>query len=47
MSTTAWLSIAIETLVAVWVIRLIWRVESERPTEQVAPATDADAKLVE
>ena len=47
MTTAGWLTIAIEVLVAVWVVRVIWRVESDRPTEQIAPATDADVDLVE
>ena len=47
MTTAGWLTIAVEILVAVWVVRLIWRAENERPTEQIAPATDADVELVE
>ena len=47
MTTAGWLTIAIEILVAAWVVRLIWRVETQRPTEEIAPATDSDVELVE
>ena len=47
MTTAGWLTILLEVLVAVWVVRLIWRAESERPTEEIAPATDSDVELVE
>ena len=46
MTTLAWLTIALEVLLAVWVIRLIWRTETARPTEEIVPATDKDVELV-
>jgi hypothetical protein len=47
MTTVAWLTIVLEILLAVWVIRLVWRTENERPTEQIVPATDDDVELVD
>ena len=47
MTTAGWLTILLEVLVAVWVVRLVWRVESERPTEGIVPATGDDVELVE
>ena len=47
MTPLAWLTILIEILLAIWVIRLIWKTEGERPTEQIVPATDEDVELVE
>lgn len=46
MTTLAWLTILVEVGVAIWVIRLVWRTESERPTEQIVPATDEEVELV-
>lgn len=46
MSPSGWLAIAIEILLAIWVIRLIWRTEEERPTEDIVPATDEEVELV-
>jgi hypothetical protein len=47
MTTVAWLTIVLEILLAVWVIRLVWRTENERPTEQIVPAVDDDVELVD
>jgi hypothetical protein len=46
MTTLAWLTIALEVLVAIWVIRLIWKTEDARPTETIVPATDKEVELV-
>ncbi len=46
MSGLAWLAIGFEILLAVWVVRLIWKTESERPTEEIVPATDEEVELV-
>ena len=47
MTPLAWLMIALEVLLAIWVFRLVWRTEAERPTEDIVPANDADVELVE
>ena len=47
MTAAGWLTILLEVLVALWVVRLIWRVENERPTEEIAPDLDAEVELVE
>lgn len=46
MSPLAWSFIGLEILLTIWVVRLVWRVETERPTETIVPKTDADAELV-
>ena len=46
MSPLAWLAILLEVLLAIWVVRLIWRTEEERPTEEIVPATDEEVELV-
>ncbi len=46
MTPLAWLAIVLEIVLAVWVVRLIWRTEGERPTEEIVPATDEDVELV-
>ena len=47
MSPLAWLTIILEILLAIWVVRLIWRTENERPTKDIVPATDEEVELVE
>ena len=42
----AWLTIGIEILLAVWVIRLVWKTENNRPTEEIVPAEEDDVELV-
>ena len=46
MTPLVWLAIVLEIMLAVWVVRLIWRTEAERPTEEIVPATDEDVELV-
>lgn len=46
MGSLAWSLIGLEVILAIWVVRLVWRVEAERPTESIVPKTDADAELV-
>ena len=40
------LTIGIEILLAVWVIRLVWKTENNRPTEEIVPAEEDDVELV-
>ena len=47
MTPLAWLMIILDGLLAIWVARLIWRTEAEKPTEEIVPATDQDVELVE
>ena len=47
MTPLAWIMIILEVLLAIWVVRLIWRIEEEKPTEDIVPATDEDVELVE
>ena len=42
----AWLTIGIEILLAVWVIRVVWNTENNRPTEEIVPAEEDDVELV-
>lgn len=37
----------LEIVIVLWVIRLVWRIEREEPTESIVPATDGDVELVE
>ena len=46
MTALAWLTILAEVLLAVWVVRLVWRTETGRPTEEIVPAGDDDVELV-
>jgi len=46
MAPSAWLAIILEVLLAIWVVRLIWRTEGERPTEDIVPTTDEEVELV-
>ena len=46
MTAVAWLTIFLEVLLAAWVVRLVWRTEDERPTEEIVPAADDDVELV-
>ena len=46
MTLAAWLTIVLEALLAVWVVRLVWRTENERPTEEIVPAAADDVELV-
>ena len=46
MTPLVWPALVLETLLAVWVVRLIWRTEGQRPTEEIVPATDEDVELV-
>ena len=46
MTPLVWLALVLETMLAVWVVRLIWRTEAERPTEEIVLATDEDVELV-
>ena len=46
MTTTAWLTIGIEIFLAVWVIRVVWKTENNRPTEEIVPAEEDDVELV-
>ena len=46
MTPLLWLTLALEVLFAAWVVRLIWRTEQERPTEQIVPATAEEVELV-
>ena len=46
MTALAWLTILAEVLLAIWVIRLVWRTETDRPTEEIVPAGDDDVELV-
>ena len=46
MTTIAWLTIGIEILLAVWVIRVVWKTENNRPTEEIVPAEEDDVELV-
>ncbi len=39
--------VVLEVGVVLWVIRLVWRIEREEPTEQIVPATDEEVELVE
>ena len=47
MTSTAWLTIVVEVLLAIWVVRLIWRTENACPTEEIVPAGEDDVELVE
>ena len=47
MDTTIWLALVVEALLAAGVVRLIWRTERDKPTENIVPATEADVELVE
>jgi hypothetical protein len=46
MSTLVWLAFGLEIMLAVWVVRFIWRTENERPTEKIVPSTDEEVELV-
>ena len=46
MTTLAWLTIALEVVVAIWVVCLIWKTEDSRPTETIVPANDDEVELV-
>ena len=46
MTALAWLTILAEVLLAILVIRLVWRTETDRPTEEIVPAGDDDVELV-
>jgi hypothetical protein len=47
MTPLAWLAIALEVVLAIWVVRLIWRTENARPTEDIVPNTDDEVELVQ
>ncbi len=46
MGALAWVIVIGEILLAVFVMRLVWQVESDRPTETIVPETDDDTELV-
>jgi len=46
MTPSGWLAIILEILLAIWLVRFIWRTEEERPTEDIVPATDKEVELV-
>ncbi len=39
--------VVLELSIVLWVIRLVWKIEREEPTERIVPATDEDVELVE
>jgi hypothetical protein len=47
MGVVAWGFLIGEVVLVIWVMRFIGRVEKERPTESIVPATAADIELVE
>ena len=47
MGIAAWAFLIGEVVLVIWVMRFIGRVERERPTELIVPATAADIELVE
>ena len=47
MGVAAWAFLIGEIVLVIWAVRLIGRVEKERPTESIVPATAADIELVE
>jgi len=47
MGIAAWAFLIGEVVLVIWALRFIGRVEKERPTESIVPATAADIELVE
>ncbi len=47
MGVVAWGFLIGEVVLVIWVMRFIGRVEKERPTASIVPATAADIELVE
>ena len=47
MGVAAWAFLIGEVVLVIWVLRFIGRIEKERPTESIVPATAADIELVE
>ena len=47
MEVAAWAFLIGEVVLVIWVLRFIGRIEKERPTESIVPATAADIELVE
>ena len=47
MGVAAWAFLIGEVALVIWVLRFIGRIEKERPTESIVPATAADIELVE
>ena len=47
MGVAAWGFLIGEVILVIWALKLIGRIEKERPTESIVPATAADIKLVE
>ena len=46
MGIAAWGFLIGEVVLVIWVMRFIGRIERERPTESIVPATAADIELV-
>lgn len=42
-----WFMVALEIAILLWAIHLVWKAESEEPTETIVPATDKEVELVE
>ena len=46
MTPLAWILIALEVILCIWLITVVWRVEEDTPTESIVPMTDDDVELV-
>ena len=42
----AWILILLELVLCGWLLRVIWKTESEMPTETIVPKSDEDVELV-